>query len=86
MTLPLSMPGVLVGFFLVFIPTIGEYVTPMLVGGPGGTMYGNIIQDFFTRATNWPLGSALAVVMLVATLVFTLVAARLIRPARFLPR
>jgi spermidine/putrescine transport system permease protein len=85
-TLPLSMPGVLIGFFLVFIPTIGEYVTPMLVGGPGGTMYGNIIQDFFTRATNWPFGSAFAVVMLVATLIFTLVGAWLIKPARFLPR
>jgi spermidine/putrescine transport system permease protein len=85
-TLPLSMPGVLVGFFLVFIPTIGEYVTPMLVGGPGGSMYGNIIQDFFTRATNWPFGSAFAVVMLVATLVFSVIGTWLIKPGRFLPR
>jgi spermidine/putrescine transport system permease protein len=85
-TLPLSMPGVLVAFFLVFVPTIGEYVTPMLVGGPGGSMYGNIIQDFFTRATNWPLGSAFAVVMLVATLVLAVMGTWLIKPARFLPR
>ena len=41
---------------MVFIPTVGEYVTPLLVGGTGGIMYGNIIQDFFTRAANWPLG------------------------------
>ena len=77
-TLPLSLPGVLVAFFMVFIPTVGEYVTPLLVGGTGGTMYGNIIQDFFTRAANWPLGAALSVVMLGATLVFAVVALRLI--------
>ncbi|MGI8928564.1 MAG: ABC transporter permease, partial [Candidatus Limnocylindrales bacterium] len=85
-TLPLSMPGVLIAFFMVFIPTVGEYVTPMLVGGPGGSMYGSIIQDFFTRAANWPFGSMLAMVMLVATLLFTALAARLINVRRFLPR
>lgn len=85
-TLPLSMPGVLIAFFMVFIPTVGEYVTPMLVGGPGGSMYGNIIQDFFTRAANWPFGSMLAIVMLVVALVLTAIAARLINVRRFLPR
>ena len=85
-TLPLSMPGVLVAFFMVFIPTVGEYVTPMLVGGPGGSMYGNIIQDFFTRAANWPFGSMLAIVMLVATLVFSALAVRTINLRRFLPQ
>lgn len=85
-TLPLSMPGVLVAFFMVFIPTVGEYVTPMLVGGPGGSMYGNIIQDFFTRAANWPFGSMLAVVMLVATLVVSALAVRTINLRRFLPQ
>jgi spermidine/putrescine transport system permease protein len=83
-TLPLSMPGVLAAFFVVFIPTVGEYVTPLLVGGTGGTMYGNLVQDFFTKAANWPLGSALAMVMLVATLILVLVAARLIDVRRFL--
>jgi spermidine/putrescine transport system permease protein len=77
-TLPLSMPGVLAAFFLVFIPTVGEYVTPLLVGGSSGSMYGNVIQDFFTKAANWPLGSALAVVMLVATLGLVAVAVRTI--------
>ena len=83
-TLPLSMPGVLAAFFMVFIPTVGEYITPMFVGGPGGTMYGNIIQDFFTRAANWPFGSALSVVMLATTLVFTAIALRIINIRRFL--
>ena len=77
-TLPLSAPGVLAAFFMVFIPTVGEYVTPLLVGGSRGFLYGNIIQDFFTKAANWPLGSALSMIMLAATLLLMLVAARLI--------
>jgi spermidine/putrescine transport system permease protein len=78
-TLPLSLPGVLAAFFMVFIPTIGEYVTPLLVGGSRGFMYGNIIQDFFTKAANWPLGSALSMIMLAATLILVLIATRLIK-------
>jgi spermidine/putrescine transport system permease protein len=83
-TLPLSMPGVVAAFFLVFIPTIGEYVTPLLVGGSGGSMYGNIIQDFFTKAANWPLGSALSMIMLVSTIALVAVAVRLVGIGRFL--
>jgi len=78
-TLPLSLPGVFAAFFMVFIPTIGEYVTPLLVGGSRGFMYGNIIQDFFTKAANWPLGSALSMIMLAATLILVLIATRLIK-------
>lgn len=76
--LPLSLPGVTAGFFTCFIPTVGEYVTPLLVGGSRGTMYGNLIQDFFTKAANWPFGAALAMVMLVGTLVLTAIAVRLV--------
>jgi len=77
-TIPLSLPGALAAFFMVFIPTVGEYVTPSLVGGTEGFMYGNLIQDFFTSAANWALGSALSVIMLVATLLFVLVALRVV--------
>ena len=77
-TVPMSLPGALATFFMVFIPTVGEYVTPSLVGGTGGIMYGNLIQDFFTRGGNWPLGSALAVVMLLAVVALVLVALRLV--------
>jgi spermidine/putrescine transport system permease protein len=77
-TFPLSLPGVVAGFFMVFIPTVGEYVTPLLVGGSRGSMYGNIIQDFFTKAANWPLGSALSMVMLSATLALVAVAVRIV--------
>jgi len=77
-TLPLSLPGVLAAFFMVFIPTVGEYVTPLLVGGSRGSMYGNIIQDFFTKAANWPLGSALSMIMLSATMLLVVFATRLV--------
>jgi spermidine/putrescine transport system permease protein len=77
-SVPLSLPGALASFFMVFIPTVGEYVTPELVGGTDGSMYGNIIQGFFTRSANWPLGAALAMIMLVLTLVVVAVALRII--------
>jgi spermidine/putrescine transport system permease protein len=48
------------------------------VGGPGGIMYGNIIQGFFTRSANWPLGSAMAMIMLTLTLLIVAVAVRVI--------
>ena len=83
-TFPMSLPGVLATFFLVFIPTVGEYVTPLLVGGSEGSMYGNIIQDFFTKAADWPLGSALSMIMLVGTFVLVLVAVRMINVQRLL--
>ena len=81
--LPLSLPGVIAGFFTCFIPTVGEYVTPLLVGGSAGSMYGNLIQDFFTKAANWPLGAAMSLVMLVGTLAFVAIALRLINPRQF---
>jgi len=81
-TVPLSLPGALAAFFMVFIPTVGEYVTPSLVGGTEGFMYGNLIQDFFTSAANWAQGSALSVIMLVVTLVLVVVALRVVNVRR----
>lgn len=63
-TLPLSMPGTITATLLVFIPTVGDYVTPTLVGGPGGTMVGSLIQQLFLRQDNAPLGAALSIVMM----------------------
>lgn len=83
-TFPLSLPGVLAAFFMVFIPTVGEYVTPLLIGGSGGSMYGNIVQDFFTKAANWPRGAALSMVMLAVTMMLVVVAARLVNVRRLL--
>jgi spermidine/putrescine transport system permease protein len=63
-TLPLSLPGVLAAFLFVFIPTIGEFVTPLVVGGPSGYMFGNAINNLFTGALDWQTGSVLALFML----------------------
>ena len=72
-TLPLSLPGVIAASLLVFIPTVGDYVTPSLVGGPSGIMIGNIIQSMFGKAQNWPLGAAISVMsMLTVTLMVCL--------------
>jgi spermidine/putrescine transport system permease protein len=68
-TLPLSLPGVVAAFFLMFIPTVGDYVTPALLGGPDGMMIGNLIQAQFGPINNWPMGAALALVMLMAVAV-----------------
>jgi spermidine/putrescine transport system permease protein len=64
-TLPLSLPGIIAAALIVFIPTVGDYVTPRLVGGKDGLMIANIIQIQFGKANDWPLGAALAVSMMV---------------------
>lgn len=60
-TLPLAMPGIIAALMIVMIPTVGDYVTPKLVGGKDGVMIANAIQVQFGKAANWPLGAALAV-------------------------
>ena len=75
--LPLSMPGVLAGALVVFVPTLGDYVTPALVGGPGSIMIGNQIQAQFGKANDWPFGAALAV----STMLVILMAMALVRMA-----
>jgi len=60
-TLPLAMPGVIAATLIVFIPTVGDYVTPKLVGGTDGLMIANMIQVQFGKANNAPLGAALAI-------------------------
>ena len=68
-TLPLSAPGVISAALIVMIPTVGDYVTPKLVGGKDGVMIANAIQAQFGKASNWPLGAALSVTtMLIVTL------------------
>ena len=71
-TLPLSLPGVIAAMLLIFVPTVGDYVTPALVGGPDGMMMANIIQAHFGKVNNWPMGAALAVSMMVIVTVIAL--------------
>ncbi|HEY0212149.1 MAG TPA: ABC transporter permease [Paenirhodobacter sp.] len=67
-TLPMSLPGVAAGFTLTFCLSFGDFVAPFLVGGPDGSLIANVITTQFGSALNWPLGSALSVVMLVVVL------------------
>lgn len=78
-TLPLSMPGVVAGFLFVFIPTVGEYVTPALVGGPQGLMYGNLIWSQFLAGLNWPVGALMSLAMLLVVLLPLVVFSRFVR-------
>ena len=79
-TLPLSAPGVVAAFLFVFIPTVGEFVTPSLVGGATGYMYGNSIVDQFQSGfPDWETGSVLALSLLAVISVLTLVFVRFLR-------
>ena len=71
-TLPLSLPGVIAASLLIFIPTVGDFVTPALVGGPDGAMIANLIQVQFARVNNWPMGAALSLSMMVIIAVISL--------------
>jgi spermidine/putrescine transport system permease protein len=79
-TLPLTMPGVAAAFLFVFIPTLGEFITPSLVGGTSGYMYGNQIVDLFeTGFPDWETGSALALFLLGVVAMLTVAFARFLR-------
>jgi len=69
-TLPLSLPGVFVGALLVFILTLGSYVTPALLGGDRGVVISSLVFDNSILLANWPFGAAIAVVFLVVSLAF----------------
>jgi spermidine/putrescine transport system permease protein len=61
--LPLAMPGILAGAILVFVPCLGAYVSPELLGGGKSLMIGNLVQAQFGASRNWPFGAALALVL-----------------------
>ncbi len=81
-TLPLSLPGVIAGFLFVFIPTLGEFVTPLLVGGTRGFMFGNAISDLFGAGFDWRTGAVLALFLLAVVLVLTATFARFLQLRR----
>jgi len=67
-TLPLSMPGVVAGALLVFIPAVGEYVIPTLMGSANQLMIGRVLSDEFFENRDWPVASAVAIVVLIVLL------------------
>ncbi len=75
---PLSLPGVMSGSIMVFLLTVGAYVTPQILGGSSSLMFGNVIASQFLSDNNWAFGSALAVTMMAIVLVMLSVAGRFV--------
>lgn len=80
-TLPLSLQGVAAAFVFVFIPTIGEFVTPSLVGGRSGLMYGNAISELFLQGLDWRTGSMLALFLVFVVGGLLAISSRFFRPS-----
>jgi spermidine/putrescine transport system permease protein len=78
-TLPLSVPGVLAAVFLIFVPVIGSFMEPRILGGKDAIMLGPIIENQFVTAFNWPLGSALSFIMLAIVLLIMAAASPVLR-------
>jgi spermidine/putrescine transport system permease protein len=78
-TLPLTKPGIIAAAILTFIPTLGDYVTPDLLGGAQTTTVAKVIQTLFLSAKDWPFGAALGFLMIVITIVGTVVGLRFLR-------
>jgi spermidine/putrescine transport system permease protein len=72
-TLPLSMPGVVAGSLLVFIPALGSFLTSDLLGGAKEILIGNLVQNQFTTARNWPFGSAASFIVMALVLVSVMI-------------
>ena len=68
-TVPLSRPGIIAGCFLVFIPTLGEFVIPSLLGGSGTLMIGKVLWEEFFNNRDWPVASAVAIILLLILIV-----------------
>ena len=66
---PLALPGIISGVIITFVPALGAYVTPDLLGGPDSQMIANIIERQFKRANDWPFGAALSFLLMYATFI-----------------
>ena len=85
-TLPLTVPGIVAALLIVMIPTVGDFVTPRLVGGKDGVMIANAIQAQFGKGANWPLGAALSVTTMAIVTAMAAAAVLIIRSAARLAR
>ena len=83
-TLPIVMPGIAAGLLLVFVPLMGDYITPSVLGGAAGSMIGQQVASQFNVAQNWALGSAMAIVLMAAIIAVVVVFALLYRLVRMI--
>ncbi len=80
--LPLSLPGLLAGAVLIFVPVVGSFMEPRILGGRVGTYFGTVIEDQFVAVFNWPLGAALSFILLAVVLVILATASPALRRAQ----
>ncbi|WP_367179390.1 ABC transporter permease [Clostridium sp.] len=77
-TVPLTMPGIVAGCILVFVPSVGLFFIPDLMGGSNVMLIGNLIENQFMEANNWPFGAALSIVMIFISLILILVYVKIV--------
>jgi spermidine/putrescine transport system permease protein len=82
LVLPLSLPGLAAGAVLIFVPVVGSFMEPRILGGRFGTFYGTLIEDQFVAVFNWPLGAALSFILLAVVLLILGLAAPVFRKAQ----
>lgn len=80
--LPLSLPGLLAGAVLIFVPVVGSFMEPRILGGRVGTYFGTVIEDQFVAVFNWPLGAALSFILLAVVLIILATASPALRRAQ----
>jgi spermidine/putrescine transport system permease protein len=82
LVLPLSLPGLAAGAVLIFVPVVGSFMEPRILGGRSGTFYGTLIEDQFVAVFNWPLGAALSFILLAVVILILGLAAPVLRKAQ----
>lgn len=80
--LPLSLPGLIAGAVLIFVPVVGSFMEPRILGGRMGTYYGTVIEDQFVAVFNWPLGAALSFILLAVVLMILATASPILKRAQ----
>lgn len=78
-TLPQTMPGIIAGSILVFVPSLGMFVVPDIMGGAKSALIGNVIENQFRSAQNWPFGSALSIIVILFSLILIYIYSRALR-------
>ena len=79
---PLSLPGLIAGAVLIFVPVVGSFMEPRILGGRAGTFFGTVIEDQFVAVFNWPLGAALSFILLGVVLLILAVSSPVLRRAQ----
>lgn len=79
LVIPLALPGLAAGAVLIFVPVVGSFMEPRILGGRSGTFYGTVIEDQFVAVFNWPLGAALSFILLAVVLAVLALAAPVLR-------